>query len=117
MYILILSLAFALLVAIFAVQNSSPVMIHILWTTQEIPLVLVILGSALAGAFIVFLLAVWREFSYRRRKSLESKTPSQPPVSVNGQAGKGKPKATEQSCSPEDANAHERDASDDVGKK
>ncbi|AFM42296.1 Protein of unknown function (DUF1049) [Desulfosporosinus acidiphilus SJ4] len=73
MIILILTLVFALLVAIFAVQNADSVIIQFFWVTEKVPLVLVILASALAGALIVFLLAIWREFRYKRKKAVNSK--------------------------------------------
>lgn len=66
MYILMLSLIFALLVAIFAVQNAAPVTINLFWSVKEVPLVLVIFASAVAGALIVFLLALWREFKRKK---------------------------------------------------
>lgn len=69
MTLIILTLIFALLVAIFAVQNAAMVGINLLWMVAEVPLVLVILGSAFAGALIVFLMAVWREFRMKRKKS------------------------------------------------
>jgi putative membrane protein len=56
-----------LLVAIFAVQNAAPVAIKLFWITTEVPLVLVILGSVLAGAIIVFSLVVWRKFRLKRK--------------------------------------------------
>lgn len=67
MILLIFTLLVALLVAIFAVQNAAPVAINLLWTVTEVPLVLVILGSVLAGAIIVFLIATWREFRLKRK--------------------------------------------------
>lgn len=91
MFILILSLAFALFVAIFALQNSAPVPIYIFWTIKEVPLVLVILGSVISGALIVFLLALWREFRYRRtKKTLETKVGNH-----DLSLGKGEEKAEE----------------------
>lgn len=66
MILLIFTLLVALLVAIFAVQNAAPVAINLLWTVTEVPLVLVILGSVLAGAIIVFLMAIWREFRIKK---------------------------------------------------
>lgn len=42
--------AFAIIIAIFAVQNSGPVAIKLFfWTVPEIPLVLVIFGTVLLG--------------------------------------------------------------------
>jgi len=67
MTLLIASMVFAMVVAIFAIQNSYTVSISFLWFKAQIPLVLVILGSALAGALIVFLIALWREFNLRRQ--------------------------------------------------
>ncbi|MDA8229634.1 MAG: lipopolysaccharide assembly protein LapA domain-containing protein [Desulfitobacterium hafniense] len=69
MVILIISLLFALLISIFALQNAAPVTIKFFWLLTEVPLVLVILGAALAGALIVFLLAIWREFRLRHKES------------------------------------------------
>lgn len=66
MILLIFTLLVALLVAIFAVQNAAPVAINLFWTVTEVPLVLVILGSVLAGAMIVFLIAIWREFRIKK---------------------------------------------------
>lgn len=61
--ILVVSLIFALLVAIFAVQNNIPVDISFLgWTYSGISLVLVIIGSAVAGAVTVFCLGLVKQF-------------------------------------------------------
>ncbi|MDP4126102.1 MAG: LapA family protein [Bacillota bacterium] len=72
MTLLILTLIFALLVAVFAIQNAATVAINLFWMTTEVPLVLVILCSVLAGAIIVLLIAVWREF--RRKRILIANT-------------------------------------------
>lgn len=72
MFVLMLSLLFSLLVAMFALQNSTPVQINFFWTVQEVPLVIVILGSALAGAFITLLFALFREYRYRRKRKKEA---------------------------------------------
>ncbi|MDO0824196.1 LapA family protein [Desulfosporosinus nitroreducens] len=61
MFVLILSLICSLLIAVFAVQNAKLVTIQLLWVTKDVPLVLVILGSAFAGALIMLFLAIWRE--------------------------------------------------------
>jgi len=65
-YILVLSLVCALLIAVFALQNAAAVAIRFFWITTDVPLVLVILGSALGGSLITLLLAVWRQFRRRR---------------------------------------------------
>lgn len=61
MFVLILSLICSLLMAIFAIQNAGLVTIQLFWITTEVPLVLVILGSTIAGALVMLLLAIWRE--------------------------------------------------------
>lgn len=53
-FYLILSLLFALIVAIFAIQNSVAVPIRFLfWRYNEAPLVFVIFGSAILGALVI----------------------------------------------------------------
>jgi len=74
--VLILSLVCSLLIAIFAVQNASLVTIQLLWITKEVPLVLVILGSAFAGALIMLLLAIWRELRLKLRPKQHQKDES-----------------------------------------
>lgn len=64
--ITIVGLAFALLVAVFAIQNSSPVTVTFLrWRLVEVSLALVILGSAAAGAAVVGLFGAVREVGLR----------------------------------------------------
>lgn len=99
MFILILGLLFALLVAVFAIQNAGLVIIQFLWIETQVPLVLVILGSAFAGALVTLLLALWREFRKKRKiKHASSKAPINPDKNsglangkveaANGQTGK-----------------------------
>jgi putative membrane protein len=48
---------FAILVAIFALQNAGPVSIKLFfWSVPNIPLVLIILGTTLCGLVVGFLL-------------------------------------------------------------
>ncbi|MGE5573274.1 MAG: lipopolysaccharide assembly protein LapA domain-containing protein [Bacteroidota bacterium] len=62
----IIGLAFALLVAVFAIQNSTPVTVTFLrWHLVDVSLALVILGSAVAGAVVVGLLGAVREIGLR----------------------------------------------------
>jgi len=64
--ILVVSLLFALVVAIFAIQNNATVDISFLgWTYSGISLVLIIIGSATAGAVIVFLLGLFKQIKLR----------------------------------------------------
>ncbi|MEL7568012.1 MAG: LapA family protein [Dehalobacterium sp.] len=66
--LLICALIFALGVALFAVQNASPVDISFLfYKFQDISLVIVILFSVLTGAFIVFLLSLVKQISFLRK--------------------------------------------------
>ena len=63
----LLAIFFALLVAIFAVQNAVPVEINFLaWQFRQISLVLVILGSAAFGALVVFLLGIVKQIRQTR---------------------------------------------------
>ena len=65
--ILVVSLIFALFVAIFAVQNNVPIDISFLgWKYTDISLVLVIIGSAAAGAVAVFCLGLVKQFRLKR---------------------------------------------------
>lgn len=65
--VLVLSLLFALIVAIFAVQNNTPVDIAFLgWKVKGMSLVLIIIGSAAAGAVTVFSLGLVKQFRLRR---------------------------------------------------
>jgi len=66
--LLICALVFALGVALFAVQNATPVEISFLfYKFQDISLVIVILFSVLTGAFIVFLLSLVKQISFFRK--------------------------------------------------
>lgn len=55
----ILSLIFAIIVALFAVLNSEPVSIRLFWQKYEFSQGIVILGSAALGAVIVLILGVF----------------------------------------------------------
>lgn len=76
MVVLILCLICSLLIAVFAVQNASLVTIQFLWITREVPLVLVILGSAFTGATIMLLLAIWRELRLKLKPKQSRKNES-----------------------------------------
>jgi len=67
-FYIILGLLFALLVAIFAVQNATVVNIRFLgWEFKDISLALVVLGSAAGGALVVFILSLGREVRHAWR--------------------------------------------------
>lgn len=57
----IISLLFAVLVAIFAIQNAGSVEINFLFTKFTISQAVVILSSAIVGAFIVVLLSLVKQ--------------------------------------------------------
>lgn len=63
---LFLSLVFALIVAIFSLSNVEEVPVNFLFTTAKIPLILLILSSALAGATIVGLYGIFRQYKLQR---------------------------------------------------
>ncbi|MFD1736070.1 lipopolysaccharide assembly LapA domain-containing protein [Bacillus salitolerans] len=59
-WILIVALLFALIVAVFAVVNVNPVRVDYVFGVSEWPLILVILGSAVLGAFAVGAAGIFR---------------------------------------------------------
>lgn len=63
---LIVGLVFAIIVAVFASINVSEVRVNFLFGYSYWPLVLIILGSALAGVFISACFAAVKIFKYRR---------------------------------------------------
>mgnify|MGYP000931463430 CR=1 FL=1 len=64
--IAIVALAFAVLVAMFAIQNSALVSISFFqWQLKDVSLAIVILGSAAAGALAVGLFSIVREIGLR----------------------------------------------------
>lgn len=70
------TLIFSILIAILAVQNAGPVSIKFFfWAVPEMPLVLVILGTAVCGLVVGFLLG---RFSGRKSAKNEKKTASEP---------------------------------------
>src|SRR5579875_1432437 len=63
---LILGIAFALIVAIFAVINVEPVSVNFLFGTAKWPLILVILGSVFMGGIIIGSVGLFRIFVLQR---------------------------------------------------
>lgn len=63
-----ISIIIALLIVIFAVQNSAIVPVQFLGWATDLPLVLVIFCSVFAGALLMFFLAMWRELKHRMSK-------------------------------------------------
>ncbi|MCH1625717.1 LapA family protein [Ferdinandcohnia quinoae] len=64
---LILGLIFALIVAIFAVFNVESVSVNYLFGTSNIPLILVIFGSALLGGLVVGMFGILRQYTLQRK--------------------------------------------------
>ncbi|XOK63345.1 LapA family protein [Paenibacillus elgii] len=73
-WMLISTLLFALITAVFAVINVEPVRVNFLFTQADIPLILVILGSTLLGGLIAFLIGLFRQIKLQRKiKQLEKR--------------------------------------------
>jgi putative membrane protein len=69
---LVFALLFALVIAIFSVINVEPVPVDYVFGTAQFPLIMVILGSALAGGFVSGLFGTIRMFRQNLRiRSLE----------------------------------------------
>ncbi|MDQ7791180.1 MAG: LapA family protein [Clostridia bacterium] len=65
---LIMALVFALVVAVFAVQNAIAVDIQFLfWGLPRVPLSLVILASVVSGAVIVFVVGIMHQIQMTMR--------------------------------------------------
>jgi lipopolysaccharide assembly protein A len=64
---LILALVFALIVALFAVVNVAPAEMDYVFGTAELPLIIIILASALLGGFIIALLGLFRTLMLQRQ--------------------------------------------------
>ncbi|KAF0996282.1 LapA family protein [Geobacillus thermoleovorans] len=69
----ILALVLALIVALLAVANVEQVTIHYLVGETRLPLIIVILGSAVLGGLVVGMLGWVRLFSLRRQVKLLEK--------------------------------------------
>lgn len=60
-FYLISALVFSLLVAIFAIQNTETVVIKFLPWSFSVSLVLIVLGSAVAGALVLYFLGLFKQ--------------------------------------------------------
>lgn len=68
----VLSLIFATLVAIFAIQNSAVIYVKFFFTSFQVSQALIIFISAVLGAVIVMFLGIKREYNLRKEiKQLE----------------------------------------------
>ena len=64
---LLLSVLFALLIAVFAVVNVAPVRVNYILGESEWPLVLVILTSVFLGGLVTFFVGMFRIIGLRRQ--------------------------------------------------
>lgn len=59
--VVVVGLIFAIIIAVFAVQNTQAIPVNFLmFTTEPIPVSVVVLVSAAVGAFALFVLGMWR---------------------------------------------------------
>lgn len=69
----VISLLFAIIVALFAIQNSGVVTINFLFTEYPVSQALVILISAALGAIIVMFLGAVKQFKLQRKNKDQTK--------------------------------------------
>ncbi len=72
-FYLVSALIFALIVAIFSINNPNTVSVNFLAWSFQAPLVLIIISSAVFGAVVIFLLGIIKQIGLiRKLKTLES---------------------------------------------
>jgi|AntRauTorckE6833_2_1112554.scaffolds.fasta_scaffold00017_14 uncharacterized integral membrane protein len=64
---IIFGLIFAILIAIFAIQNASIVALNILMWEFEISLAVVVLGSIIFGALVIGIFSYFKQFQLKRK--------------------------------------------------
>ena len=75
----IASLVFALIIALFAAQNTTPVSVSFLvWRTEGMPTSILVLASAVLGALLTYLLGLARDL--RQRVAQRREAPARPEV-------------------------------------
>lgn len=84
MVALLIAIVVALIIVIFAIQNAAVVTIHFLFWVTDLPLALIIFCSVLAGALVMFFLALRRQMSQKKAikakdKMVEEKAKSKKP--------------------------------------
>lgn len=57
----ILALLFSMIIALFAIANNQPIVVNYLYGRAEVSAVIVILGAAVLGALVIFLLNIFRQ--------------------------------------------------------
>ncbi|MFD2613268.1 LapA family protein [Paenibacillus gansuensis] len=84
-WLLISVLLFALIIAAFAVMNVEPVRIQYAFGEAQIPLILVILGSALLGGLTVGFFGIVKQYKLQRRiRELTTQLNQQKPLEDSG---------------------------------
>jgi uncharacterized integral membrane protein len=68
MFALILTFIVILLVVVFTLQNAIPVAVNFFWFKVQVSLVLLILGSVVAGVIIALLIVLWYKYQKKRKK-------------------------------------------------
>ncbi len=76
-WMLISALIFALIIAIFSVINVEPVNVRYLFGQTEIPLIIVIIGSALIGGLIVGSVGIMKQMKLHKELKLLRKAMKQ----------------------------------------
>jgi len=66
LWMFICILLIALITAMFAAINTSPVPVHLVFTDVELPLIVIILSSTFLGGLIVGLVSLIKQFKLKR---------------------------------------------------
>ncbi|MDF2962173.1 MAG: hypothetical protein K0S39_3908 [Paenibacillus sp.] len=66
LWMFICMLLISLITAMFAVINTSPVLVHLVIADAELPLIVIILCSTLLGGLIVGLIGMIKQFKLKR---------------------------------------------------
>lgn len=79
----VLSLIFATLIAIFAIQNSAIIYVKFFFTSFEVSQALIIFISAVLGAVIAMFLGIRREYTFKKEIKQLQKSASEKDVKIN----------------------------------
>lgn len=83
---IIVAFIFALLIALFAVVNVDSVPVDYVWGQSNVPLILVIIGSALFGGLAVGLFGIVRQYKLTRRiRALEKQVAGVPTAEIKSE--------------------------------
>jgi lipopolysaccharide assembly protein A len=111
----IFALVFALVIAVFSVVNVEPVPVDYVFGTAQFPLIVVILGSALAGGLAVGLFGTLRFMRMRRQiRALTKEKEAAKTANAAQEAQAGQVEHTEEAKSAEANEEVRTDRSADV---